>query len=358
MKILRLTTLLDFGGIETKMANLSTYNDKQNDWVFVALGKGGEAEKKIRANGKRVQVLGLDYKIPSIKTIWKFYKFLKKEKPDVLHTSGAEANFFGFFSGKLAGVPKIIVEEIGIPKHSQKARPIFQYIFRNADWAVGESQEVVKHISSQFGLQPSKTTVIYNFGLFNYDLSTIKAENKNNEFRMLMISRLEPVKNIEGMINVVKQLKNKTDLNLRLIIAGSGQSESALKKQVKELDMENQVTFLGFINDPYPYLVNADLYILNSHSEGFSNSLVEAMYSKTPSLSTSVGAAPEIIEDGINGFLTPANDEEVLFDKLKAIIALPKEKLQEIGRAGQDKIMKSFSLDNHVNELMKIYTNP
>jgi len=46
MKIIRLSTFLDFGGIETKMANLSTYNDKENEWVFVALGKGVEAEKK------------------------------------------------------------------------------------------------------------------------------------------------------------------------------------------------------------------------------------------------------------------------------------------------------------------------
>ena len=357
MKILRLTTLLDFGGIETKMANLSTYNDKQNDWVFVALGKGGEAEKKIRANGKRTQVLGLDYNIPSIKTLWKFYKFLKNEKPDVLHTSGAEANFFGFFAGKLAGVPKIIVEEIGIPKHSKKARPIFQYIFRNADWAVGESSEVVQHIISQFGLQSSKTTVIYNFGLFNYDLSTIKAENKNNEFRMLMISRLEAVKNIEGVLNVVEILVKENQTKIKLTIAGSGNSEPELKQKVKDLKLEDSVEFAGFINDPYPYLLNSDLYILNSHSEGFSNSLVEAMYSKTPSLSTAVGAAPEIIEDGFNGFLTPANDEEALYNKLKAIIALPKQKLQEIGLTGQDKIVKSFSLDNHVNELMKIYTN-
>lgn len=357
MKIIRLSTLLDFGGIETKMANLSTYNDKENEWVFVALGKGGEAEKKIRANGKRIQVLGFDYKIPSIKTIWKFYKFLKKEKPHVLHTSGAEANFFGFFAGKLSGVPKIIVEEIGIPKHSQKARHIFQYIFRNADWAVGESREVVKHISNQFGLRSSKTTVIYNFGLFNYDLSTIKAENKNNEFRMLMISRLEPVKNIEGVIHALNKIKKNTNFNVKLSIAGSGQSEAGLKQKVKELGLENNVEFLGFIDDPYPHLLNSDLYILNSFTEGFSNSLVEAMYSKTPSLSTAVGAAPEIIEDSINGFLTPANDEEALYEKIRAIIALPKEKLQEIGLAGHEKIVKNFSLENHVHELMKIYTH-
>src|SRR5690606_37981292 len=107
----------------------------------------------------------------------------------------------------------------------------------------------------------------------------------------------------------LSRIKNDTEMNVKLSIAGSGQSETLLNQKVKDLGLENEVEFLGFINDPYPYLANADLYILNSHSEGFSNSLVEAMYSKTPSLSTAVGAAPEIIEDGVNGFLTPANDE-------------------------------------------------
>ncbi len=357
MKILRLNTLLDFGGIETKMANLSTYNDKVNDWVYVALGKGGEAEKKIRANGKRTQVLGFDYKIPSVKTLWKFYKFLKKEKPDVLHTSGAEANFFGFFAGKLAGVPKIIVEEIGVPNQSSVARKIFRFIFNNADFAVGESKVVVDHFVSTYQLNTDKAKVVSNFGLFQYDFSQLIVQKEESIFNILMISRLEKVKNIEGVINVVARLCEKTSRNIKLTIAGSGVLEEELKKKVKEMKLQNQIHFLGFIGDPYPHLLNADLYILNSHSEGFSNSLVEAMYSKTPSLSTAVGAAPEIIEDGINGFLTPANDEEALCNKLKAIIALPKEKLQEIGLAGHEKIVKNFSLENHVNALMKIYTH-
>lgn len=355
MKILRLTTLLDFGGIETKMANLSTYNDKKNEWVFVALGKGGEAEKKIRANGKRTQVLGFDYKIPSIETIWKIYKFLKKEKPDVLHTSGAEANFFGFFSGKLAGVPKIIVEEIGIPNQSTVAEKIFRFIFNNADCAVGESKVVVDHFVSTYQLNPDKAKVVSNFGLFQYNLSKLNVQKEEHLFNIVMISRLEKVKNIEGVINVVARLCDTTSKNIRLTIAGSGVLEQELKKKVEEMKLQNQVHFLGFITDPYPHLCNADLYVLNSHSEGFSNSLVEAMYSKTPSLSTAVGAAPEIIEEGINGFLTPANNEEALYEKLKTIIELPKEKLNEIGLAGHEKIVKNFSLDNHVNELMKIY---
>lgn len=355
MKILRLSTFLDFGGVETRLANISHVQD-DHDWVFVCMNREGKAAKIIRGNHKKLINLKVKPSIYSLRTFWSVYKTLKSEKPDVVHTSGAEANFHGILAAKLAGVPQIIGEEIGTPNHSKKAQLIFSFVYQFADFVVGNSQAVLDFVHRLDKVPKRKLVQIDNPILFK-DLSTYKRNKPADEFQMLMISRLEPVKNIEGVINVLKQLKNKTDLNLRLIIAGSGQSESALKQQVKDLDMENQVTFLGFINDPYPYLVNADLYILNSHSEGFSNSLVEAMYSKTPSLSTSVGAAPVIIEDGISGFLTPANDEEALFEKLKAIIALPKEKLEKIGWVGHEKIVKNFSLGHHINELMKIYTH-
>lgn len=355
MKIIRLSTFLDFGGIESKMVNISSCQDDENEWIFVAIGKGGDAEKKIKTKGKKVIILNLPYKIPSLKTIWKLYQFLKKENPDVLHTSGAEANFFGFFAGKLAGVPKTIVEEIGIPNHSSKAKIIFQFIFRNADFVVGESRIVVNHIRSAFGLKEDKSKVVHNFGIFNYDFSGLENQKSKYEFRMIMISRLEPVKNIEGVLNVFSRIKNDIEMNVKLIIAGSGQSETLLNQKVKDLGLENEVEFLGFINDPYPYLANADLYILNSHSEGFSNSLVEAMYSGTPSLSTNVGAAPEIIQDGVNGFIVPVNDEEALYEKLNEIIRLSESERNEMGKKGKETIVQNFSIEKHVYELMKIY---
>ncbi|NGF56544.1 glycosyltransferase family 4 protein [Parapusillimonas sp. SGNA-6] len=338
------------------MVNLSKWKDK-NEWLYVALGKGGNAEERIKKSDARAIALHLPVAIPSLRTIFNLYRFLRKEKPDVLHTSGAEANFFGFLAGKLAGVPKIIVEEIGIPNHSRKAKAIFGFIFRYADYTVGESEAVVRYITKQFNLSPQKTTVVYNFGVFNYDFSKVSVNKIKDTFDILMVSRLEPVKNIEGVLNVLSGLKKETKCKVKLIIAGTGSSENSLKKMVYDLDLEDSVEFVGFINDPYPYLLNSDLFILNSFSEGFSNSLVESMYSNTLSLSTAVGAAPEIIEDGVNGFLVPPNDEHALFEKIESIIKLTKEKRKEIGEAGHKTVVENFSLKKHVSELMKLYQN-
>lgn len=353
MKIIRLSTFLDFGGVETRLANISHVQD-ENEWVFVCLNREGKAAQIIKNNKKRVINLNTKPSIYSFKTFWKVFNILKMEKPDVIHTSGAEANFHGILAAKLAGVSRIIGEEIGTPNHSKKAQFIFSFVYRFTDFVVGNSQAVLDVVHQLDKVPMRKLIKIDNPILFK-NLNTYSRNIFSEEFRMLMISRLEPVKNIEGVIHALNKIKKNTNFNVKLSIAGSGQSEAGLKQKVKDLGLENEVEFLGFINAPYPYLVNADLYILNSHSEGFSNSLVEAMYSKTPSLSTAVGAAPEIIEDGVNGFLTPANDEEALYQKLKSILGMSKERLSEIGLSGQEKIVQNFSLENHVKELMKIY---
>lgn len=353
MKILRLSTFLDFGGVETRLATISHVQD-ENEWIFVCMDREGKAAEIIQKNKKRLINLNTKPTIYRFQTFLCVYKIIKKEKPDVVHTSGAEANFHGILAAKLAGVPKIIGEEIGIPNHSKKAQVIFSVVYRFANFVVGNSKTVLDVVHSLDNVPIKKLRKIDNPILFK-DLKNYKHHEATNEFQMIMISRLEAVKNIEGVLNVLGRIKNETKFDVKLRIAGSGQSENLLKQKVKDLGLENEVDFLGFISEPYPYLLNADLYILNSHSEGFSNSLVEAMYSKTPSLSTAVGAAPEIIQDGVNGFLTPVNDEEAFYQKLISILGMSKDRLSEIGLSGHDKIIKNFSLENHLKKLLEIY---
>ncbi len=353
MKILRLSTFLDFGGVETRLANVSHIQD-ENEWIFVCMNREGKAAEIIKENNKKVINLNTKPSIYSLKTFWSIYKALKKEKPDVLHSSGAEANFHGILAAKLAGIKTIIGEEIGTPQHSKKAQLIFSFVYKFANYVVGNSQAVLEVVHQLDKVPQEKLVkidnpiIFKNLDLYKTDIQTDKV------FRMLMVSRLEPVKNIDGVLNVVKKLV-QNNYHVKLTIAGTGSLERELKQKVTALQMDKFVEFVGFITDPYPYLQNADLYILNSFTEGFSNSLVEAMYSKTPVLSTAVGAAPEIIEDCENGFLVASNDEQALFEKLKNIFALNNEERKQIGENGHHTITTNFSLEKHIGALMKIY---
>lgn len=350
MKIIRLSTFLDFGGVEKRLNNVASVKDG-NEWIFCAINKGGQAEKEILAKGKVVHCFNLPYKVPNFKTLFNIYEYLKKEKPDVIHTSGAEANFYGVIAGKIVGVPKIIAEEIGTPKHSLKGRLLFNFVYKLADYVAGNSKPVIDYLNNYNGVSEDKLKLIANPVLFKELPAKL---NANTIFTLVSVSRLEKIKNIEGVIQAIKKLKDN-EINIKYNIVGSGGSENELQALVKTLNLNDSISFMGFTQDPYPYLLAADVYIINSYTEGFSNSLVEAMYSGTPSISTKSGSAPHIIEDGKNGWLVEVDDVDDLYKKLKEIILMNTNKRLEIGLAGKEYVEQNFSLENHINRLMHLY---
>ncbi|MDI1256583.1 MAG: glycosyltransferase [Flavobacterium sp.] len=352
MKIIRLSTFLDYGGIESKMANLSSFQDG-NEWVFVAIGKGGIAESRIRGNKKTVFCFNLPHRIPSPITIFKLYRFFKEAKPQVVHSSGAEANFHGVIAAKMAKIPVVIAEEIGIAKQSKVAKLIFRLIYRLADFVLGESKAVTDNLRSNYAINTSKLKVVDNFTLFPKIELTTKA-SENSVFQLLTVSRLEPVKNIEGIIRVMQRLKSE-NYNIKYTIVGDGSSRYELLHLVKASALEKEIDWVGFQQKTLPFYLQSDLFILNSFSEGFSNALLEAMYCKKIVITTKVGAADEIIMNDKNGFTIDCNDDNQLYEMIKLVLHLSLEKQQQIQNAAHQSVVANYAIESHVAKLMSVY---
>ena len=352
-KIVRLTTFLDYGGLEKRLVNISHIKDS-NEWVFCAINKGGVAEKLIKQQEKKVICLHLPYKIPSILTIIKLVFFLKKEKPNVLHTSGSEANFHGVLAARIANVPVIVSEEIGVPSQSKTAKKVFEFIYKISNFVLGNSIVVTNYLKEENKVTSNKIITLANPVVFK-NIPKFK-RNFNETFSIISVSRLEPVKNIESVLRVVKRLVNNENL-IHYTIVGDGSIRLKLENLVNSLGIEKNVSFVGFQKEPYSFLVNSDLYVLTSFSEGFSNSLLEAMYCGIPSLSTKVGAADEIIEEGINGWLVNVNDDDALYEKVIKIMSMTENERIKIGKLGKEKVINNYSLEKHIDSLIAIYKN-
>lgn len=351
MKIIRLTTFLDFGGIEKRLINISSHQDK-NDWLFCAIHHGGNAELAIQNNGKRVICFNYSYKIPSFITLYKLIQFFKKEQPQVVHTSGAEANFHGILAARIAGVPLIIGEEVGIPKQSKFAKIIFLLIYKIADYVVGNSNEVLSYLKIHNKITDSKLIKIPNPVVFPH-LPNVK-KTEDDLFRIISVSRLEKVKNIDSVLRVIAKLR-KQNWDVQYTILGDGKELNHLKNLTKVLNIEQYVIFLGFQNNPYSYLLTSDLYLLASFTEGFSNSLAEAMYCELPCLTSKVGAAEELIKNNENGWIVNVNDDEDLFQTIEGILKMEKTKRIAIGKKAKTTIIENYSLQNHIDLLMAVY---
>lgn len=350
MKVIRMAPNLNFGGIESRLVNISKDKTEIFEQIFVAIGKGGQALDDIKSNNKLVHNLNLKTKIPSIFTIMKIYIFLKKNRPDVVHTSGAEANFHGIIASKLANVPKIVGEEVGIPNQSGIAKFVFSIVYKFADCIIGNSTPVIEFLRTENKVDPKKLFKVSNPMVIN---NIPKLKKKGVPFIFITVSRIEPIKNINGIISAFTRLDNT--LNCELWIVGDGSELEKLKNQVNETGFSNKVKFLGYEKNPINVLAQADCFILNSFSEGFSNSLVEAMFAKLVCISTKVGAACEIIKDGKTGFLIEPDNITDLHKKMEEVKKLSIFERNKIGNLACEFVISEFNLKNHLLILKEIY---
>jgi len=350
MKIIRITTLLDFGGQERKYLNFTENPELlSNEYVFASIGKGGHASHLLEKRGFRVKVFNGNHAISNLKNIWILYKWFKKEKPDIVHTAAAEANFHGVIAAKLAGVPKIFAEEIGVPQHSKKAIKAFNLVYRLTDGVICVSKAVKDHLVKIGELKPEKGIVIYN------PISKPKEFPRKQKklFQLVYVGRLEVVKNVEFFINAFAKLNNKE--RFFLTIVGEGTTRSTIEVMIEKENLSNFIELVGFCEEPEKYVSQADLFILPSHSEGFGNAAVEAMFQGVPCLCSNVGGIPEFIEEGRTGWLfSPKNQKEFL-DKLEMIYNIPKSELKKIGNDGKLHVTKNFTTKIYIQNLQKIY---
>lgn len=349
MKVVRLTTLLDFGGQERQYISFTEHRSLlQNEYYFAAIGHGGHTERLLRERDFKVKIFNKNPSISNLKNIWLLYKWFRKIKPDVVHTAAAEANFHGVIAARLAGVKTVIAEEIGFPNHSATARKVFKNIYRLVKKVVCVSKAVKDFLIAIDEIDEAKATVIYN------PVSPPKIFPKQHaaQFTIVSVGRLEEVKNQQLLIRVLSELETK---NVSLLLVGDGRERSNLEQLIKDLDLSENVRITGFSEEPEAFLSQAHLFVLPSLSEGFGIAAAEAMLQGLPCLCSNVGGIPEFIDEGKTGWLFDPEKESELKEKLEYIIKLPQSELESIGHNAKAAIAGRFTSEKYILNLEHFY---
>ena len=194
---------------------------------------------------------------------------------------------------------------------------------------------------------------IYNF--LDFDLIEKKAEEKlEKDYGKYIISvgSLTENKNHKLLINVFKILKDKYKVSEKLLIAGEGRERENLEKQIRELNLENDVLLLGQKENPYKYIKNSELYILPSKSEGLPLTLLEAMRLRKMVICIKNDGTNEVLEDRKYGEFILENETEKIAEKInyylknrderKKYEELGYERAKEFSKENGKKIIEEF----------------
>lgn len=171
---------------------------------------------------------------------------------------------------------------------------------------------------------------------------------------ILYVGRLTGIKGVDVLLRAIPIIKRAVP-NLLLYIMGAGPQEDELKRLVKELNIEENVKFLGFISgdEKYAYFKSADAFVLPSRHESAPVVLPEAMACGKPIVASDVGGIPFMVEDGKTGLLVKPGNVEELAEKI--ITLLQSEELREkMGKVGREKI-KNFTWDKIAEQTVEVY---
>ena len=173
--------------------------------------------------------------------------------------------------------------------------------------------------------------------------------------RLVYIGRLAREKGLYETLQGMR-LAHELGVDARLVIAGTGAEEARLRRYAQALGIAARVCFVGpvFGNDKVKLLAGADVMVLASYSEGLPYALLEAMAAGIPVIATPVGAIPDVVTDGIHGFLVPARDGKAIAESL-ALMGGDRERLGWMSRACRRRIRAAFSIERLALELSLHY---
>ncbi len=354
LQIVHIIQLLGTGGAEKMIVDLAIQAHRQHDVKIICLYPSGDYpyEKVLREH--QIEIIFLNKKLGfDINTFIDLWKTLSKIKPDVIHTHLHAAIYalpwfmFHRKNRRVHTVHNMALAEFG------RAHRILQGLaYRHVNVVpVAISHIVQGEITKEYHLEPEKVPIIYN-GIDIAKFSPKIHMKTQGLYTIMNVASLTKRKN-QALLIEAFNLVLKQKANVKLVFVGDGEEKSSLQSLAEKYKISDRVEFVGITSEVQKWLSKADIFVLCSFFEGLPLSIIEAMAVGLPVIGTAVGGVPDIIEDGVNGFLVPSNDALKLSMAMLKLIE-DKELRSQMSQNNIEKA-KNFDIGYVTGEYMKLY---
>ena len=340
--ILHISRTMDIGGAERIVYQLSSDLKDEFDSVHVA-STGGLWESELSAKGiQHHKILDIDSKNPLtvLKLLTSIRQIIKKNEITIVHTHHRMAAFYIRLL-KLVH-PKLIHVYTAHNVFKDKL-PLYRFALKNAkSVAVGEA--VNKNLKEDVVITDSR--VIYNGVVLKETDDQVDEIISYGGIKLGCIARLSEQKGLTYLLDAMSLLTVK---DIRLFIVGDGELRNELENKVKELDLQDSVTFLGYRKDIVECINSFDFCILPSVFEGFGLVAIEAFMNSKTLVATDIPGLNEVVTNK-NGILVPAKDPAALasaIDKLAMDETLRQELASQAKKDYENKFSYPLFLENY-----------
>ncbi|MEK6693336.1 MAG: glycosyltransferase family 4 protein [Nitrospirota bacterium] len=379
MKIIQIITRLDQGGSAEAVMQIGEGLSKKGHDVRIITGFTKEPQEDFEEYSKRTGVpLTVVQKIKreisplfDFYSFCKLYRFVKEERPEVVHTHTSKAGILGRWAAWLNGVKVII--------HSTHGHIFYGYFgwikTKLFFWTERITAGITDRVTTLTDLeiedyQRLRLARREKYITIPYGIDTKKfqgSEKTREEVRQILglssedkvigwIGRLVPVKDCGTFLKAAFLLKDKTGRspelkNMKFLIVGDGPERKKMEEMAEKLGVK--AIFTGTRKDICDIIPSMDILVLSSLNEGLGRVLLEAMAAGKPVVATKVGGVPEVVKDGITGILVPPSNPEEMASAVMKILTAP-EMADAMGEEGRIR-SEGFDIQIAIDNLESLY---
>lgn len=324
-----------------------------NGFDVKGVSSEGEELREVHENeGIAVEAITMSRKITpfqDLKSLWEMWNFLRKEKPQIVHTHTPKAGIIGMLAARLAGVPHRLHTVAGLPlmEATGTKRKILNFVekltYSSATRVYPNSKGLYDFILQNNFTQSNKLKIIANgssngidTAFFSPDQVTeierVTLREKLNiqpdDFVFVFVGRIVSDKGINELIKAFSELQaaeNNEPAGIKLLLVGGLENDldPLNPETLAEINQNKDIISVGFQQDVRSFFAIADALVFPSYREGFPNVVMQAGAMGLPSIVSDINGCNEIIIEGENGLIIPSKNVEKLKEKM---LTLAKDK--------------------------------
>jgi glycosyltransferase involved in cell wall biosynthesis len=380
VKVLRVIARLNVGGPALHVAYLTEgLADRGYDTTLVAgsLARGEESMAQV-AQQRGARIVTLPHLARDISplndalAVFRLADLIRKERPQILHTHTAKAGFVGRIAALLAGDarPPIVVHTF----HGHVLRGYFSPIvtlgFRTLErWLASITTKLiavspeVRDDLVRLGVAPEEKFAVVRLGIELGERvgggDDVRGETRRqlgvapDAFVVGWVGRMTAVKRTDDVLLAFEKLLER-GVDAWLCLVGDGPDRDHLERRAHQLGIARRCLFLGYQDDVAPYYEAIDTLLLPSVNEGTPVSVIESLAAGRPAVATRVGGVPDVLRDGVDGFLVDVGDAAALADRLAELARDPARR-EEMGRAGRERVLERYAVARLVDDVDALY---
>ena len=377
--VLRVIARLNVGGPALHVAYLSAgLTERGYDTTLVAgtVGRGEESMAYVvEAAGARViTLLGLSREIAPLHdavAIVRLARLIRRVRPAILHTHTAKAGAVGRVAALVAGSarPPIVIHTFHghvlrgyfSPARTTFFRVLERLLARVTTVLIAVSPEVRDDLVS-LGVAPREKFVVIRLGIELEE--RVRTDERADEVRRRLgipsgrfvigwLGRMTGVKQTSDLLSVLALLRDR-GVDAGLLLVGDGPDRRAVETQAHDLGLMRHCLFLGYQEEVAPWYAAMDAVALPSGNEGTPVTVIEALAAGKPVAAYGVGGVPDVVRDGVDGYVVEPGDVEALAARLSALAADPGLR-ERMGAAGRGRVLERYGVGRLLADVDRLY---